>query len=356
MVIKMNRLEFKNKVYPLTKKEKFYKEHPSSTDNYIKKIDSSDNKFFFLLSNQDKMNLVKGNHAIFYDDQHITDEMLNFPILFTKQTRYSFIPLHVRDYIEMKYVYNGHCYAIINEKEVMLQAGDIILLDKNSSHTVLPPSKNDLIFNFQMNRSYFTDAFISKFVSSNPIVTFLTNIIDNTAKHDNYVIFKKRDDDNDDINTLIENILCEYLEPSPFASTVIDSNMLLLFVKMAQRYQANMEEEFRSKDKSYITEIIQYIQKNFINCSLTEIADLFGYNPDYLSRMIETSTGLTFKKLINYYKMEAASNELVNTDKPIYKIAEDCGYSNLNFFYKKFKSHFGGSPSDYRKQFSQHKY
>ena len=42
-----------------------------------------------------------------------------------------------------------------------------------------------------MNRSYFNEVLISKFTSSNPITTFLTNIIDHTAKHEDYVIFQK---------------------------------------------------------------------------------------------------------------------------------------------------------------------
>ncbi len=55
---------------------------------------------------------------------------------------------------------------MVNDKEIILHTGDILLLDINSKHTILPPSENDIIFNFQMNRSYFNEAFISKFTSS----------------------------------------------------------------------------------------------------------------------------------------------------------------------------------------------
>lgn len=122
---------------------------------------------------------------------------------------------------------------------------------------------------------------------------------------------------------------------------------------MTQRYQANMEEHFRNKNKSYITEIIQYIQHHYQSCSLIKTARCFGYNPDYLSRMIHQSTGLSFKRLINYYRMEAISNQLINTNKPIYQIAQENGFSNLNYFYKQFSSQFGGLPADYRKQYQE---
>ena len=49
--------------------------------------------------------------------------------------------------------------------------------------------------------------------------------------------------------------------------------------------------------------------------------------------------------------MEAVGKELINTNKHIYLIAQENGFSNLNYFYKKFNAYFGGFPADYRKQF-----
>ena len=213
------------------------------------------------------------------------------------------------------------------------------------------PTENDIIFNFQMDRSYFTNSFISKFSSVNPIVTFLTSIIDQKAQHEDYIIFNNRDDDYDYVVQLIEMILCEYLDPSLFATSILDSYFSLLFIKMAQRYQMNMEQQFKENNKSYMTEIIQYIEQHYQDCTLVETAEKFGYNPDYLSRAIQKATGYTFKKLVNYYRMEAVGKEIINTDKPIYLIAQENGFSNLNYFYKKFNAYFGGFPADYRKQF-----
>ena len=78
---------------------------------------------------------------------------------------------------------------LLNDKRSDTSCRDMILLDVNSTHTVLMPAENDIIFNFKMDRSYFIDSFISKFSSVNPIVTFLTNIIDQKAQHNDYIIF-----------------------------------------------------------------------------------------------------------------------------------------------------------------------
>ena len=43
----MNKLEFRNKVIPLTNREKYYKTHPSHTGDYVKNIDLLDKNILF---------------------------------------------------------------------------------------------------------------------------------------------------------------------------------------------------------------------------------------------------------------------------------------------------------------------
>ena len=143
--------ELRSRITPLTKKEQYYKSHPNHSGDYIEKYFNEDDENLIQFT-IDRNKNTKGKHTLFYDGQIITDEILSFPIYCSKQTRYSFVPLHTRSYVEMKYVYSGHCYAIVNDKEVILHAGDMILLDVNSKHTVLMPTENDIIFNFQMDQ------------------------------------------------------------------------------------------------------------------------------------------------------------------------------------------------------------
>lgn len=42
---------------------------------------------------------------------------------------------------------------------------------------------------------------------------------------------------------------------------------------------------------------------------------------------------------------------LENTNIPIYEIASEIGYNNLNFFYKKFKKYFNVTPQKFREDF-----
>ncbi|NMA85940.1 MAG: helix-turn-helix domain-containing protein [Tissierellia bacterium] len=44
---------------------------------------------------------------------------------------------------------------------------------------------------------------------------------------------------------------------------------------------------------------------------------------------------------------------ITHTEIPIYNIAHNVGFSNLGFFYKKFREHFKINPQEYRNGFFQ---
>ena len=352
----MLRQEFRNLVYPLTEKEKYYKTHPQSArdvsltfSNSPNSNESSADIYTLSASMESRLHTVSGHHAIFYDGQPVNLDMLKLPIFCCKQTRFSTVPLHRRTFIEMKYIYSGNCTAILNGQRVSMSAGDFLVLEQGSVHQILPAGENDLIFNIQMYRPYFSEYFVQRFESADPVASFLAEAIDDSTKQENYCLFKNRSDDEHDIRFLIETMLCEYLDPSSCYETIIESTMLLLFGKLIQRYRLNLEDESHQNNKSYITEIVDYIKEHCTeNPSLEETAKLFNYNSDYLSRMLKKSVNQSYQQLLTLFRLQHAADELIHTTKPIYEIAQDSGFSNLNFFYKKFNESYGMSPSTFR--------
>ena len=68
-----------------------------------------------------------------------------------------------------------------------------------------------------------------------------------------------------------------------------------------------------------MTEIIQYIEQHYRDCTLMETAEKFGYNRLSLT-CHSKATGYTFKKLVNYYRMEEVGKELINTEKNLFTL------------------------------------
>lgn len=348
----MDKATFRDLVLPLNQREQFYITHPNQRNSYafgaVENYSYTDESglLHLRIDRNNRQRSTDGRHAVFFDGQVIEPSMLNMPVFFNKQTRFSEVPLHVRDYLEIKYIYTGNCTAILSGKPVPLTTGDMLLLDRGSRHRILPTGENDLVFNFLMERSYFNETFMQMASDVGGIADFLANSISNSAQHDNYVIFRTQN--NVTLRELIENILCEYLDPGLCAAHVIESYMLLLFIELMRSYQRQKEREGREQERSYVTEVIDYIQQNCVDCTLKGTAEHFNYNPDYLSRSIKKATNQSFQKLLTSARMNRAAFLLLNTEEPAYQIAEKCGYQNLNFFYKKFKEFFQCSPAEYR--------
>ena len=91
--------------------------------------------------------------------------------------------------------------------------------------------------------------------------------------------------------------------------------------------------------------------RNFANdtmSSANKLKEQLGTNKDYLYEAIKEVTGKTLLAYINDMRLEEAKKLLDDTDKKIEEIAQMCGYEVQSTFNRRFKAHFGITPSDYR--------
>ena len=100
--------------------------------------------------------------------------------------------------------------------------------------------------------------------------------------------------------------------------------------------------------------VISYIADNYAqNITLAQISKEFGYNTKYLSHALHTLTGIHFKQLINFYRINHAKSLLENfKDRTITEVASSSGFSALNTFNREFKRATGMTPREYRMIFA----
>ena len=71
-------------------------------------------------------------------------------------------------------------------------------------------------------------------------------------------------------------------------------------------------------------------------------------NSSYLGQLFIKETGLKFSEYVMLYRLNMAQEMILYTDEKIAVIAEEVGYSNLNYFYTHFRSYFNMTPSEMR--------
>ena len=112
-------------------------------------------------------------------------------------------------------------------------------------------------------------------------------------------------------------------------------------------------EEHALTDGTLYQKVIRYLSAHFREeLSLKEVAKHFGYNEKYLSHALHSLTGISFRKLLCYYRVEHAKR-LLTEEGSISRVAAESGFSALNSFNRVFKEMTGITPSAYKKAASQ---
>lgn len=107
--------------------------------------------------------------------------------------------------------------------------------------------------------------------------------------------------------------------------------------------------EYADTDSTLYQKVIHYLSAHFREeISLKSVAKHFGYNEKYLSHALHSLTGISFRRLLCYYRVEHAKKLLIE-ERSISRVAAESGFSALNSFNRVFKEMTGTTPSEYKK-------
>ncbi|MFS0724327.1 helix-turn-helix transcriptional regulator [Paenibacillus sp. 1P07SE] len=103
------------------------------------------------------------------------------------------------------------------------------------------------------------------------------------------------------------------------------------------------------KKRQLYNDIADYVKwHRFEPLQVNQIADHFGYNAKYLSRMFASMSGVSLKRYIMQQKIDAAAFLLTDTNMTVTEISMQLGYHDNHHFMKSFKLLTGVTPSEYR--------
>lgn len=101
----------------------------------------------------------------------------------------------------------------------------------------------------------------------------------------------------------------------------------------------------------YIKEALVYIEENFQNdISILDIAERCGLNRSYFGKVFKDALGKSPQEFLINYRMVKAAELLKLTQLSILDIGNAVGYPNQLHFSRAFKSIYGISPNNWRKE------
>ena len=115
----------------------------------------------------------------------------------------------------------------------------------------------------------------------------------------------------------------------------------------------NKIEELGSADActdARMIEIMNYVQANYIDITLDDLAEKFFLSKPYLSKYIKEKSGMTFGDLVKKIRMKKAKALLKSSNMTVENIAMSVGYQNVEHFNRLFKKAYDMTPMQVRNQ------
>ena len=253
---------------------------------------------------------------------------------------------HKHKFLELAYVSKGNAIHHVGDQCIEIQKGNYFAIDYNEIHKFSPGSENE----FEVINILFFPEFISPSLKN---CRGFPDIISYASINFNYYTLKTNPtstmyrDDSGEILALFNKCYTEYENKEANYFELIRCYLTEIIILTMRKILKNRNEICVSDKK--LVNILNYISENYTkNITLKQISTDLGYTPSYLSTLFSNAMGITFREHLQTLRITLACDLLINSQKSIDEISVECGYSDIKFFRKLFKSTVHMSPSEFR--------
>ena len=292
----------------------------------------------------DKRRYTKGRDMVIDSKKMLEHGTL---IRIRPHTRFVHFPRHKHNYIEVIYMLKGETTHYIDEEKVVLKAGELLFLNQHATQEILPAKEEDLAVNFIILPEFFDTTFEMMGEEENLLRDFLVGCLCYDSRYASYLHFRVADIL--PVQNLIENMVWTLLYDQPNKRSINQITMGLLFLQL-MHYTDKISHTIESYDQKLVFHVLKFIDENYKDGELTQLAKQLNYQIYWLSRTIKRLTGHTYKELLQIKRLNQASFLLLNTRLSILDISVAVGYDNTSYFYRIFRNYYHMSPKEYRER------
>ena len=239
--------------------------------------------------------------------------------------------IHWHDALELLYFTEGKAVTSCNLQEHKVEKGTIVLINGNELHTAIVSEQDSVYYCIQFDPYFFH------------------NLIG-----DKYVLFQNIIQD-EDCTKLLDMLIAIHLDKTTTRSIVERKKLAYeFFILLTERHTKNIlgEEDYKKQFKKLDTfhYIIDYLDKNYMeDLSVSTVAAQFNMSTSYFAHFFKEHSQKSVIEYINETRIMHAKNFLEKEDLPVSEIALRVGFSDINYFSRKFKAITGITPTEYKK-------
>lgn len=271
----------------------------------------------------------------------------NNSIYVSKHPRFAPYPEHSHHFLELNYVYSGKSVQYINGRREVIKQGEILLLDRGSSHALGEHGEEDIVVNIIFPNDKVDIEWLSSLNDKNSVLfNFLAQTMATRSRKE-YLIF--RCSENNHVQMILDQMIDKYFTEPVFANEIISLYIPILFTELIGNCKYDFYEERKDKtNHQVVIDTLKLIEKDYADLSLESAAQQLGYNKNYLSNIIKKKTNQTFSELLTKQRMKQAKFLIESSTLSISSIVEMIGLKNRSHFYKQFKEAYDDLPNAFR--------
>ncbi len=266
-----------------------------------------------------------------------------FPAFF--QGRHDF---HTHEFIEMLFVIKGTFRHVIADQTYDETTGGLTILNYNQFHTLKTPNGPVELMNLYWNPKKHPMPQLPE-----PLATRLNELIPahpmlghrlNRTRHLQFAKPEKA-------AHLLRLLHSEQQEQGQGGEVALDALFRLFLVELCRAAPAvpnDAEKHFNPRMET----VRLYLEEHHTEpIHLEELCEISNLRKANLCRQFKRHTGLSTGDYLKQRRLAAALQKLRTTDGKILAICHDCGFSDIAHFNRTFRTSFGQTPTQYRRNF-----
>lgn len=240
---------------------------------------------------------------------------------------------HAHDYFHLIDVTSGQMRFFLGEEELLLNAGDMVLVHRGTPHRFFNEGAQMLCFHE------------IKFAVRGQQLPRLLQTVDSGVIRDPFA------------RQLVAQLAAEFAQNRMLKEDAAQAvlSALVLYLTALDRSQDRQAPGvidtagYNKLSKRVIDFLTDHYSKNL---SLDDISTGVGVTKNYLCNAFKSNTGITIVDCLNMIRIRKAAEQIVYSDLPLTEVAQMCGYVSASHFNRVFMRYVGMPPGQCRRAYA----
>ncbi len=255
-------------------------------------------------------------------------------------------PIHWHDEMEIIYILNGTLIVNIQNEDIVIHSGELAVVQPQIIHSMRQCGSESsryftILFRPELLESSGADICSEKYIE--PIISRCVTLPKCIKKEHEYcdiigccarTLYRIRSGGEEGNELIIKSLLFQ----------------LIHYLSLCAEPENAQEHYIRSLHEK-LKKSLEYVHRNYPEeITVEKAAAISNFSPSHFSKLFRTLTGSSFTQYLKNCRLEAAAAALRSSDVSVSEAALSCGFNNLSYFTRSFRTRYGITPQEYKKR------